>query len=105
MTMGRPILSCIPKITNMNKIKFFQLGAEQVFEILEPALKRHLVNGSWRYETGWGSKTKEGIIATIREVMATSANSVVGMMTLSEDDLPQKEQEFFDEMKRLKEQK
>lgn len=43
--------------------------AKEIVEFIEPALKRQYVNGSWKYQTTWGTKTREGLIAVIHRII------------------------------------
>lgn len=43
---------------------------KSIFDLIEPALKKKKVNGSIRYETAWGSKTKEGLLKSIERILS-----------------------------------
>lgn len=40
-----------------------------IFDLLEPALKRKYINGSWKYQTAWGTKTKEGVKECLKTIL------------------------------------
>ena len=46
------------------------IKVKSIFDMIEPALKKKVINGSVRYETAWGSKTKEGLLKSIERILS-----------------------------------
>lgn len=52
--------------------------ADRIIETLEPCLNRERVQGRYRYQTTWGSKTREGLRQMIIEMLNEAEQEIGG---------------------------